>query len=160
LTSDEAAVVLRLGGECAKLVDGGREEGDTCTESSQCDTIRDFECVIKPGGSTGSCQVPEVMGGGERCDGDEVVCEDGFYCDGRNCLAVSLASEPCTSDAMCGSDHTCLIPTDESEGTCEAKLALRDPCTSDYQCESTFCVNGTCRSFVDLSLDTPFCADL
>jgi len=163
LTAEESNVVHHLGGDCARLVDGGRVEGDTCTDSFECDTIHDYECVIKPGESTGTCQVPSVVGGGDRCDDPEIVCEEGYYCDGRNCVAVSLVDEPCTGDTMCEAGHTCVIATGETEGTCQPKLALRDPCTVDSECASNFCVDGatqTCREDVDLSLDTPFCADL
>jgi hypothetical protein len=158
LTAEEAAVVLNLGGDCARLVNGGRGEGETCSDSFQCDTIRGYECVIKPGDIAGECHIPEARGGGERCSDPSAVCDEGFFCDGEDCL--STPRDPCTNDAMCEDDSVCVIPTDETEGTCEPKLALREMCSTDSECESNFCVNGTCRSEVDLSLDTPFCSNL
>ncbi len=162
LTAKEAAIVLHLAADCSKLVVGGRHAGESCADSFECDTVHDYECVIKPGASTGTCQVPEVAAGGQRCDEPQIVCEDGNYCDpdaGR-CFEIASEGDDCQNDAMCGPDALCTIAADTPAGTCGPKLQPRDPCASDQQCESGFCVNQTCRTSVDLSLDTPLCNDL
>lgn len=159
ITAEEAAEVLNLGGECSRLVDGGVEEGDPCSSDFDCNMVEENRCVIKPGEVEGTCQVPMPVGGGERCDDAAAVCDDGFYCDGRNCLAVLEGGEECMNDAMCGSEALCVLGGDGT-GLCTPKLETQEECTTDGECISNFCVSGRCRVRVQLSLDVPqFCAD-
>lgn len=158
ITAEEASEVLNLGGDCSRLVDGGTLEGDPCSSDFDCNMVDGNHCVIKPGEAEGTCQVPVPAGGGERCDDAAVVCDEDFYCDGRNCLAVLDGGEDCTNDAMCGSGALCVIGND-TVGLCTPKLDQREACTLDRECLSGLCVNGLCRSYVDLSLDVPLCTE-
>jgi hypothetical protein len=154
ITAEEASEVLNLGGDCSRLVDGGTEEGDPCSSDYDCNMVDENRCVVKPGNVEGTCQIPVSVGGGERCDDDAAVCDDGFYCDGRNCLAVLDGGEECANDAMCGSAALCVLGDDATE-LCTPKLETQGVCTIDSQCESDFCVSGRCRARVQLSLDVP-----
>jgi hypothetical protein len=158
LTASEASEVLNLGGDCSRLVDGETDEGDPCSSDFDCNMVEENRCVIKPGFIEGTCQIPEDVGGGERCDDPAAVCEEGFYCDGRNCIAVLVDDEVCTNDAECGSAALCVLGGDAS-GLCTPKHEAREACTTDQECLSGFCVNDTCRLDVDLSLDVPFCIE-
>jgi hypothetical protein len=157
ISAEEASEVLNLGGECSRLVDGGIAEGGVCSSDFDCNMVDENHCVIKAGAFEGTCQVPIPAGGGERCDDEAAVCDDGFYCDGRNCLAVLEANEDCTNDDMCGSAALCVLGADGT-GQCTPKLESQAACTLDGECKSNFCVNGRCRLRVQLSLDVPqFC---
>jgi hypothetical protein len=158
ITAAEYSEVFQLGGDCSRLVDGGASEGDPCSSDFDCNMVEENRCVIKPGAVEGTCQIPEDVGGGERCDDAAAVCEDGFFCESRNCLAVFEPGETCTNDAECGSAARCVLGDDNS-GTCTEKLAAREACTTDLECLSGFCVNELCRLDVDLSLDVPFCIE-
>jgi hypothetical protein len=158
ITADEASEVLNLGGNCSRIVDGGTAEGDPCIGDFDCNMVEDNRCVIKAGEVSGTCQVPVLAGGGERCDDPEVVCDEGNYCDGRNCLAVLEGGEACTSDAECGSDSRCIIGGDGT-GVCTPKLEAREQCTTDAECLSSFCMSGRCRLEVVLSISEPLCIE-
>jgi hypothetical protein len=156
ITAEEASEVLNLGGECSRLVDGGTGEGDACGSDFDCDMVDDNRCVIKPGDVTGTCQVPELVGGGERCDDPAAVCEEGFFCDvesGR-CFAILEGDDACTNDAQCGKAARCIVDGNGT-GLCTPKGAARAVCVTDSDCVSDFCVNERCRVEVVLSLDVP-----
>lgn len=159
ITAEEASEVLNLGGNCSRLVDGGVAEGDPCSSDFDCNMVEENRCVIKPGNVEGTCHVPEPVGGGGRCDDAAAVCDDGFYCDGRNCVVVLEGDEPCVNDAECGSAALCVVGGD-GIGLCTPKLESQGECMADNECVSSFCVSGRCRVRVNLSLDVPeFCVD-
>src|SRR6185503_7647026 len=74
LTAAEIDVVQKLGGACKTLVAGEKDEGDTCSTSFECNGVDGFECVVKPGETEGTCQVPNEVGGGQRCTAADSVC--------------------------------------------------------------------------------------
>jgi hypothetical protein len=158
ITAEEASEVLNLCGDCSRLVDGGAAEGDACSSDFDCDMVEDNRCVIKPGAVEGTCQVPTPAAGGQRCTGLAVVCDEGNYCNGQNCVEVLESGDTCTNDAECGSAALCVLGAD-STGSCTPKLAARQPCTTGLECLSGFCVNEICRLDVELSLDVPFCIE-
>ncbi|HVR20008.1 MAG TPA: hypothetical protein VMS65_09930 [Polyangiaceae bacterium] len=165
LTAEELETLLRLGGACKVLIDGGQQEGDECASTIDCDGVSGFECVIKAGQTLGMCEIPVPAGGGDSCLEPEVVCEDGFYCNGSDCLRRKTLDTVCDSDAMCAAELRCDIPTGGSDGTCVERLGNGDPCTIDADCASGVCLGSTetdkiCVSSVILTVRDPLCRDL
>jgi hypothetical protein len=163
LDAEELDVVLRLGGNCATLVDGGQDEGETCTSSFDCDGVNGYECVIKADETSGSCHVPVEAGGGEQCDESDVVCEEGFYCNGSDCLIRRDEMDACTGDAMCAAELRCDIAMGETEGVCEPRLANGQACTGNDECASGICIGATnkvCASNVVLTVESSLCDTL
>jgi len=167
LSSDERAIVLNLGDPCDKLSKGISAEGESCTKNDDCNTAGGLTCIIKQGGANGICATPEEVGGGEDCSGDAQVCAAGFYCsvDG-NCLANRKTGKACDGDYECVAENQCVIPTDATAGTCDARLGLNDACTTDAECASGYCAIGPkdtmggCGSTIVLSQFEPACLKL
>jgi hypothetical protein len=156
LDADELEIVLKLGGDCSTLVDGGRSEGESCTNSFECNGVDGFECVVKAGDAEGTCQEPIVVGGGRDCTADEAICEDDFYCDGENCIERSREDDACTSDETCEVGLRC----DSVEGVCLAKVANAMSCASNDECASGICIgttNKVCASTVVLTVESSLC---
>lgn len=163
LNAEELDVVLRLGGDCERLVDGLNDEGDGCFELADCDGVNGYDCVVKPGADTGTCQIPVEAAGGDPCDDPEVVCADGYYCDGENCLRRHEEADTCTSDAMCAAELRCAIAADSTEGLCEPRLINGDPCLANEECVSGICIGTTnkeCASRVPLTTESTLCDTL
>ncbi len=165
LTSEELEVVLKLGGDCTGLTDGGQNEGDDCVASVDCDGVNGFECVVKAGDPVGTCQLPIPAGGGDPCDDPEIVCDEGFYCDGENCLRRKVADDACDSSEMCASDLQCVIPSGATEGTCVPRFDTGDTCTTDGECVSGICLGLTetdkiCVESIRLAVLDPLCREL
>jgi hypothetical protein len=162
LEADELDTVLHLGGDCSHLVAGVNVAGESCSEPTDCNTVKDYSCVIKAGEQTGTCQIPMVQANGEACDADAMVCNDEAYCDGYNCLVKRKTGKACTYDAMCAAGDRCDIPTDSTDGsgTCGPKLDLKQACTADAECASDICLAGKCTSKVVLTSESSLCVDL
>lgn len=129
----------------AAFHDGGVENQD-CVEDWECDIADGLRCVIKPGDTSGTCQVPTEVGAGFPCEAIDERCEEGFYCDvGANaCLARKNVGESCSSEILCVEDATCSAPVD---GTCEAKLPNNTECEQDEECANGLCNKGTGDTF-------------
>ncbi|HEX6766180.1 MAG TPA: hypothetical protein VF103_11895 [Polyangiaceae bacterium] len=162
LTAEELDVVLKLGGACKTLTDGGKEEGDSCTSSTECNGVDGFECVVKPGDAEGTCQIPVIVGGGRRCSAAESVCEPDFYCDGTNCVARLPELEACNGD-VCEAGLRCEVGSGALEGACVLQLENGDSCVADEQCQSGVCIGATakvCASNVVLTVESSLCDTL
>lgn len=162
LDASDLDVVLRLGGDCAHLIAGGDKVGEVCSEPNDCDTVHNYTCVIKAGDSSGTCQIPQIQGNGEPCDGLAMVCNAEAYCDGDNCLVRKPEGKTCSYDAMCEDGDLCDIPADSTDGTgkCAAKAALRATCSDDSECASNICLSGKCTSKVVLTSESSLCQNL
>jgi hypothetical protein len=162
LDAAELDVVLRLGGDCSRLIAGAYEEGESCAEPNDCDTVHGYTCVIKAGDETGTCQEPQIQGKGEPCDAAAMICEEGAYCDGENCLVTKDPGERCSYDAMCADGNRCVIAVDETEGECEPKLDNRADCTADSECASGICLTSTmkCQTNIVLTAESSLCVNL
>jgi hypothetical protein len=164
LTAEELDVVLRLGGVCAMLIDGGLDEGADCVRSTDCDGVNGYECVVKAGQTLGTCQVPAAVDGGRRCSSPESVCVADFYCDQTNCVERVPEGDPCDGD-VCAAGLRCAVATGETETSCVPQLANRQPCASDDECVSGLCIDTDpthkqCGSFARLALGSPLCDSL
>jgi hypothetical protein len=166
LNQAELDLVLNLGGECSRLIRGGSSEGDTCTLSTECNTVKGYSCVIKPGFTEGTCQVAKLQSAGQSCDGPEEVCAQGYYCvetkaGGGICGEQGTKdTDPCEDDSMCISTMLC----DTETGKCSPKLERSDPCTADAQCASGICLLSAakpkCVDAVTLTPEASICETL
>ncbi len=165
LDAEELEVVLHLADPCHRLIKGSGNAGATCSENADCNTLDDLRCVIKPGQTQGSCQVPEEVGGGDRCDGPEQVCAEGYYCSVSNCIAYKDLGDACTYDAECSPENRCNAVAG-ADGECIARLEDTEICTADAECQSHICARsvnateGVCVSDIRLSAAIPLCEDL
>ncbi|HEY4156816.1 MAG TPA: hypothetical protein VGM29_01920, partial [Polyangiaceae bacterium] len=75
LTSEEALVVHELAAPCAQLIKGPSADGDSCSATTDCDTVSGSICILK--GATGVCGVPEVVDNGTSCKAANASCHDG-----------------------------------------------------------------------------------
>lgn len=166
LSADDIDVVLQLGGGCSQLIKGARTEGENCTDRYQCDTVRNFDCVIKPGQDSGSCQVPNFVGGGSRCDDPDTVCDLNFYCDADSgrCFEPEGIDDTCVSDVICGVDAFCQKQSGDAEGVCTTKLEDREACQRDEECQSGYCLldlaTPQCVSSITLTIQASACENL
>lgn len=167
LTADDLAVVIQLGAPCDQLSKGIAGDGESCEKNDDCNTAGGFTCIIKQGAPEGTCGKPEEVGGGDACDGPTQVCEAGYFCDGENCIAYKkTATGMCEGNYQCKPEDRCVVPTDATSGTCEARADLSEDCTSDQDCQSGYCAiaskatSGICASKVPLSPNEALCDNL
>ncbi|HVY31812.1 MAG TPA: hypothetical protein VHB79_34995 [Polyangiaceae bacterium] len=167
LTAAELQVVTRLADPCDKLSTGTSDDGDSCDENDDCATVDGSLCIKKLGAAEGICGVPEEVGAGEACDGDNQVCDSDHYCNGENCVAYKKTDTgTCDADYVCKPEDRCLIATDATSGTCQARMPLSQACTSDDDCQSRYCAiaqgdtEGKCASKLRLGINEPLCENL
>jgi hypothetical protein len=176
LTAEERDTVRLLGPPCDKIVSGSTGGGGTCTEDTDCNRDVDLLCVKKAGRGTGTCQIPQAVGGGRDCSAADAVCESGFYCDGTNCLAEKVSGAACSESVPCSAATRCLTPdgqppttTDGGEppaASCEPRSSVGRPCKDDDDCTTRICSlragteEGVCSAVILLSPTDPHCASL
>lgn len=177
LTADEVQVVRYLAAPCDQLSAGTSEEGEKCNANDDCDTSLGFACITKLGAEEGRCEKPEEVPPGDDCDGDAQVCEEGYFCNGENCVRYQELGEDCEGDYQCAPEHRCVAAADAGAGgagggsgeavaTCTARAELNDPCTADDDCQSHYCykdadaTEGECASTIQLSRSEPLCNEL
>jgi hypothetical protein len=178
LTANERDTVRQLGNECDHILSGSGTAGKSCVVDSDCDRDEDLACVKKTS-TIGKCEKPpdKPIGGGHDCSPLEAVCEDGFYCDGSNCLAAKSVDDPCSATIPCDSASRCLDADDNvvgasgadagaAMGICRARKAVGNGCTGDDDCTTRICTpkagstDGVCSKQVVLSPADPICSDL
>jgi hypothetical protein len=160
LTAAELPVVLRLGSPCDKVIQGPRDQGESCSDTRDCNAPDGYVCVLKGGAATGTCQRPETVGAGRSCAALQHVCEPGFYCNGTHCVEAQLAGGTCASHEECGEEGYC-----DTDGTCTGRLSVNSPCTDDVECLSGLCYvfgdgDQTCTDRLVLSRSEPICENL
>ncbi len=166
LTPDELALVLQLAEPCDRLIKGLGDEGEVCTDTTECNTLEGLKCIIKADASDGTCQIPEEVSGGFSCKGAAEVCATGFYCNGKNCLAQKALDDECTFDSECDPSLLCEVPAGEETGTCVERKETGDDCKVNEECQSHLCAkpreatSGICVSRVRLTAESAFCEDL
>jgi hypothetical protein len=173
LDADELMVVRALGGECSTLIRGDADEGEACDENSDCDTTAGFTCVQRAG-DQGTCQVPREVDAGRSCSAADAVCDDGFYCDGRNCVERLPEDTECLDSSECAEDLRCEVTSNgeagasgvpSGQGTCVPRAGTLDPCESHDDCVSGFCLAldggaGECINQIRLARSEPICEQL
>ena len=166
LSAADIAIVIKLGAPCDQLSTGTSDEGESCTANDECDTAAGLTCVIKADATSGSCETPTLVGGGKSCSKAEQVCEEDFYCNGKNCVAYTETGEPCLGDFECQPSDRCVVLADATEGICTARLDRSEMCMADSDCQSLYCAKapdeaeGRCAETVVLSVNEPLCDTL
>lgn len=141
---------------CIAVFSGGGRNGAECTADTDCNTGAGQRCLVKKG-EEGKCFKPVVVSAGHKCTAEDALCEDGFFCDGSNCIAqpevgeACEAGQPCVSGAYCAADK------------CEAQVSNGHDCTSATECKGGFCLqdsdgtDGLCASTSKLQLNGANC---
>ena len=153
LTGQELDTVVRYGGACSDIF-VANDEGERCGSDADCEPA--LRCVLKEE-EDGRCHDPVIIAPGFSCSEANEACEEGFFCDGRNCLAALEEGDDCKNDVQCGPDMFC-------EGTCQDKVETGEDCKSDSECLSGICYASsserTCLDRLRLSPAEPMCAEL
>lgn len=160
LTHDELSVVVDLGAPCDRLVRGPGSLGMACSSGSDCDGPAGLSCVVK--GELGTCQAPELVNGGFECALPQQICENGFFCNGQNCVAYKRLGAECSSTSECGSEGYCRLNPDSDLNECAARADVNQACELDEECRSGMCFalssgESTCVEKVRLSPSEPMC---
>jgi hypothetical protein len=153
LTALEIATVRHRGDPCNHLVKGPKAAGESCTGDDDCNTLKNYLCVLKSG--QGSCQIPMLVDNGTSCAAPEAACNPGFYCgDGENCVQSKPAGKACTATYECATGLDC----DAATGTCVARVSQRE-CTKDEDCTTNVCdlPGGLCVSSITLAPSEDLC---
>jgi hypothetical protein len=178
LDASQRDTVLHLGNECSKILSGDRTAGKSCTVDSDCNRDEGLACVMK--GTAGKCEMPSsppIMGG-YSCEADEAVCADGFYCDGKDCLAEKSEGDDCSAAVPCDAKSHCLDKNGNligpggtadggaASGTCAARKTMGAECASDDDCTSLICAissgstKGVCAAQVSFGPSEEICKNL
>jgi hypothetical protein len=159
LHGEELAVVLRLGGACAQLIQHPDDVGRECVVPSDCDLSVGHACVKKADSGTGTCQVAKVAEAGRSCAEPAETCEPGFFCDGQNCIETLPIDAECTITEQCSEGGYC-----DEDGQCTALRAVDEACEDDAQCASGVCLDlegqTVCTDRIVLTRSEPICANL
>lgn len=160
LNADEIAIVRHRADPCNHLIKGPKDKGEECSTDDDCDTLKDYVCVMK--GGTGSCQIPTVVDNGDSCKAPDAACKPDHYCDsGSHCVQSSDVGDSCTDTYQCLNGLDC----DADKQQCVMRV---DPkkCTQDSDCPTGVCDmavgadTGKCVSLVPLTLTDSLCKDL
>ncbi|HET6334325.1 MAG TPA: hypothetical protein VFG30_13975 [Polyangiales bacterium] len=159
LTGDELKTVISLGDPCDKLIKGNKDEGEDCDANTDCDGPGGYVCIQHSDADTGTCQIPEVVGGGKDCSSEQKTCDEGFYCNGENCIESKDEGDDCTIQEQCGEAAFC-----NADKKCETKHKVSTACTSDLECDDGVCYEyegeKTCTDRIVLGRREPLCEDL
>lgn len=161
LTASEVDTVRHLGEPCNHLIKGPRAKGESCTTDDDCDTLQNYECIIKGDATTGTCQLPVVVANGNACDAADATCNTGYYCDG-NCVQKRNASASCTSDMQCDPALICDPDTSKCIAKVSPKSCMVDSdCTLNNVCDIPLgSASGKCLQTIQLSPSETLCQDL
>jgi hypothetical protein len=163
LNAADIAIVRHRGAPCNHLVKGPQPKGGSCTQDDDCDTLQNYQCVMK--GDEGTCQIGKLVANGTPCDAPDAVCNDKFYCDG-NCVAYRTVGARCATDSECDPALTC-APDPVDAPRCTSKVAP-DKCKEDSDCPSDTPAcdiplgadSGKCVKNIVLSPSDSQCQDL
>lgn len=159
LSAAELDTVRHRGAPCDHLVKGAQGKGGSCTSNDDCDTVQNYLCILKSG--EGSCEIPTVVANGTSCAAPEASCNDGFYCDGANCVQSRAIAARCAADFECATGLIC----DPDTLKCVARVSQTE-CTKDNDCTTNVCSipvgsgTGRCVSTVILAPSEGLCLDL
>ncbi|MEO7034410.1 MAG: hypothetical protein ABI548_10980 [Polyangiaceae bacterium] len=160
LSAEDVSIVRHRGEPCNHLIKGPQDKDGDCTTDDDCDTLKNYVCVLK--GAAGSCEIPTVVDNGDSCKALDAACKDGHYCDsGLHCVQSSDVGASCTDTYECLSGLDCDADTQQcAERVSPAK------CTADSDCTSGVCdiasgsKTGKCVTQVTLTQTDSLCEDL
>jgi hypothetical protein len=146
---------------CAPVFDGPGMLNSACQSDTDCKLSQNLTCVMTPGATAGSCQIPVAVDGGGTCALPNQQCVAGFHCGiTAHCDIDGALNDPCDSANPCDPTLDCA-----PNGVCAAKGADGSPCTTGDQCAHGICnkapseAMGLCVSQVTLSPTEPFCTE-
>ena len=161
LSALDIATVRHRGDPCNHLIKGTQGKGDSCLSDDDCDTLRNYLCVVKSG--EGSCQIPTLVENGDPCSAPGDACNPGYYCGvDEACVKSKDVGKPCAADFECATGLAC---TGDPTPKCTARVSAEN-CMKDDDCTTNVCdipVNsstGRCVSSITLSTSTSVCEDL
>ncbi len=162
LTGEERDTVIYLGGDCSGVLTGEGTAGDSCFDNLDCDVANGFQCVRRLDEPSGECHDPVEVSGGERCNDENEVCVNGFYCDeDRDCLRLKDEGDECSETVPCQSGLNCVVAADAGVGVCTPKIRQGEECDVDTDCETGICRQATkskiCAPIIQLDIAVPIC---
>jgi hypothetical protein len=160
LTALEIATVRHRGDPCNHLIRGPRREGESCVSDDDCDTLKNYLCVLKSG--EGSCRIPTLVENGDSCEAPGAACNPGYYCGvDEACVKSKDVGKTCAADFECATGLAC-NPDDK---VCTARVSAAN-CEKDDDCTTNVCdipvgsSTGRCVSAITLAASTGICEDL
>jgi hypothetical protein len=139
LTMEEIATAEEA---CIGVFSRGGAAGTPCTATIDCDTGTGLRCIMKPGTTSGSCEIPILLSGGDRCDAADAVCPADTFCSemaGNYCVARPIEGEACSTLMPCADAYLC----GATDMLCAAKAANGEVCAAAEECSSGFCTLPT-----------------
>jgi hypothetical protein len=160
LTKDEIKTYTDA---CALLFNGVGVKNSPCAADGDCKVSEGLRCVVSSSGgadggavkSSGNCQVPMTVQGGDSCAPVDAMCAAGYHCGlTKHCEINGAAGEACGDGSPCKETLKC-----SSAGMCEPKLPDSSPCTVGEECLNGVCLeqSNICVSQVILAPNEPFC---
>jgi hypothetical protein len=156
LTALEIATVRHRGSPCNHLIKGPQAVGEGCTTDDDCNTLKNYLCVIKSGG--GTCQIPTLVDNGTSCDAPEAACNPGFYCSAsEKCVQSTAVGKACADTFECAAGLDC----DPNTSKCVARVSQQN-CAKDDDCTTNVCdlPAGLCVNSITLAPSEALCTDL
>jgi hypothetical protein len=161
LTALEIATVRHRGEPCNQLIKGPQGAGESCGSDDDCDTVRNYLCVMK--GGEGTCQIPKLVANGDPCSEPASACNPGYYCatDAEACVKSKAVGKACAAEFECETGLVC----EGDPKKCTEKVSP-ESCTEDADCTTNVCdipykaTEGRCVSTIILSGSTSVCTDL
>jgi hypothetical protein len=160
LTALEIATVRHRGDPCNHLIKGPQGSGESCAIDDDCDTLKNYLCVMKSG--SGTCQVPKLVDNGDSCSAPDSACNPGYYCGiDEACVKSKAVGKTCAADFECETGLVC----DPDTTKCVAKVSA-EKCMKDDDCTTNVCdipvgsSSGMCVSAITLSASSGVCEDL
>lgn len=160
LSAQEILTVRHRGAPCNHLIKGPQAAGESCVSDDDCDTIKDYSCVMKSG--EGTCQIPKLVDNGDPCGAPDAACGPGYYCGiDEACVKSKVVGKTCAADFECETGLVC----DADTSKCMEKVSP-ESCTQDDECTTNVCdipykaTEGRCVSAIILSSSTSICTDL
>jgi hypothetical protein len=160
LTAPEIAIVRHRGDPCNHLIKGPQAAGESCANDDDCDTLKNYLCVMKSG--EGTCQIPTLVDNGDPCGAPGAACNPGYYCGvDEACVQSKAVGKTCAADFECATGLDC----DPDTSKCLARVSVEN-CSKDEDCTTNVCdipvgsSTGRCVSSITLSGSTQVCEDL
>lgn len=147
---------------CLVVFDGMSGAGQSCGTDSDCQVSTGLRCLLAPASTSGTCQIPVPVAGGEKCDAPAAKCMDGFHCGASmHCDADGAGGDTCSATAPCGTGLSC-----SGAMQCMPKKSDGATCTQDTDCMNQLCdkgsspASGVCTSQIIFSTMEAFCVGI
>jgi hypothetical protein len=121
------------------------QAGDPCTVVDQCADELACNADATGMGVCATATPPQVVGIGQACDGNNVVCVKNALCEydlpsTPMCVAAGTVGATCSGDYDCETSLVC----DATSVTCQTPVPLGGACTDTSQCGINGCEGGSC----------------